>query len=196
VERSKIIFLLLAFLTIFTGICTSGCLQQSGSGQSSHQTNATPIANNSLVVSPTTTTTIHESISSIPTEQSGIRTFKDSNSICIGQTLTYGLINEGNSTIVFGCGDPYWIQVYDNGTWENIFNGGGFQAYCNLYPGNEIKRGWNFSTGTSLYEWHNKSGPLQEFTVRPGSYRIMFLGRDANTNENFTVATEFTIHQC
>jgi hypothetical protein len=194
VKGNKILFLILVFLIVFIGVCISGCLQPNGSGQQSPNIPATPNTNNPPVLSPTTPTPISTTV--IPSEQSGVTMFRNPDSICDGQTLTYGLINEGNSTIVFGCGDPYWIQVYDNGTWENIFNGGGFQAYCNLYPGNEIKRGWNFSTGNSLYEWYNKSGPLQEFTVRPGLYRIMFLGRDANTNENLTVATEFTIRQC
>jgi hypothetical protein len=189
-------FQLLFVLFIFLAIVISGCLQQKGTGQVSPNNPATPIANNPSVVSPTTTNPI--STTAIPSEQSGVIMFRNPDSICIGQSLTFGLTNNGNNTIRFGVENPYWIQFYDNGTWGNIFNGGGFQAGWELPPGMEIKRGWDFTNNrdNGLNEWYNKSEPTRDFYIRPGSYRIIFLGKNVNTNENFTIAREFTIHQC
>ena len=189
-------FQFLVVLLIFLIIGISGCLQPKGSGQQSPNISATPIAKNPPVVSPTITTPVSTTV--IPSEQSGVTMFRNPDSICIGQSLSFGLRNEGNSTIIFGAGNPYWIQFFNNGTWDNIFLGGGTQAFWELHPANEIKRGWGFTNneGNGLYEFYNKSGPLQQFTVRPGLYRIIFLGKDENSNESFTVATEFTIRQC
>jgi hypothetical protein len=192
-KRNQIIFLVLVFLLILSTTGSSGCLLQNRSGQSPTNIPITSTVNNSPVPSPNITLI---PITPILSMQSGVRMFKDAESICIGQTLTFGLVNEGNSTIVFGGGDPYWVQIYDNGTWGSLFGGGGTQGFWELHPGDEIERKWNFSTGYRMYEWYNQSGPTQVFTVKPGLYRIEFLGKNEGTNEPFTVATEFTIREC
>jgi hypothetical protein len=134
----------------------------------------------------------------IPSNQSGVRMFMDAELVCIGQTLTFGLVNEGNSTISFDRENPYWIQFNNHGIWGNIFNGGGFQSGWQLHPGDEIKRDWAFTNyeGNGLNEWYNQTDPTRVFTVRPGFYRIMFFGTMKETNESLTVVKEFTIHEC
>jgi hypothetical protein len=196
VKRTKIILLVSALLIVFIGIGISGCLQQKESGQLYPTIPVASVENNSPVVSPTVTTPETENV--VLSEQSGVTMFRNPDSICIGQSLTFGLTNNGNNTIRFGVENPYWIQFYDNGTWGNIFNGGGFQAGWALLPGMEIKRGWDFTNNSDngLNEWYNKSEPTRDFYIRSGLYRIMFLGRDANTNEKFTVGKEFTIREC
>lgn len=191
-KRNEIISLVLVFLVISLTTGSSGCLTQKKPDQSPNIPITSTINNSPvpklIVPTPIPTTPI-------PSVQSGVRMFKDAESICIGQTLTFGLVNEGNSSIFFGVENPYWIQVYDNGIWGNIFMGGGFQGSWHLPPGSEIKKGWGF-TGGGLYESYNKSDPNREFTVRPGLYRILFFGRNEETNEPITLATEFTIHEC
>ena len=156
----------------------------------------TPVVNNSPVPALTVQTLVPTPV--IPSNQSGVRMFMDAGLVCIGQTLTFGLVNEGNSTISFGVGTPFWIQINNNGIWGNIFNGGGSQGSWELHPGDEIKREWTFTNyeGNGLNEWYIQTDPMRVFTVRPGLYRIMFFGTNEETNESFTVATEFTIHEC
>jgi len=193
-KQNKIITLVLAILLILFSIGSAGCLRQKQSEQFPTNISITSTAGNS----PKPSSNIPAPIptTSIPSTQSGVRMFKDAESICIGQTLTFGLINEGNSSFIFGSGYPFWVQINNNGTWENIFNGGGSQGFWHLPPGTEIKREWNFSTGYLMNEWYNQSDPTREFSVRPGLYRIEFGGTNEKTNEPFTIATEFTIIEC
>ncbi len=196
-NRNEIISLLLAIFLIFLSIGSSGCLVQNKPGQSPTNIPVTNTVNNSLVPSSNAPTPIPTLLD--PSRQSGVRIFKSAESICNGDVLTFGLINEGNSTIIFGGGDPFWIQFDYNGTWGDIFDGGGTQGFWRLTPGNKTGRKWKFSDDggwATLYEFYNKSGPLQEFTIRPGLYRIIFLGRDYETNEHFNISTEFTIKDC
>jgi hypothetical protein len=195
-KRNEIIFLVLVFLLILLYTGSSGCLLQNRLGQSPTNIPITSTVNNSPI--PTLIVPTPIPTTPIPSIQSGVRIFKDAESICIGQALTYGLINEGNSTILFAMGDPYRIQINNNGTWGSIFGGGGTQGSWELHPGSEIKRGWGFSNDNEngLNEWYNQSDPTREFTVRPGLYRIEFGGRNEETNEPFNVATEFTIREC
>lgn len=195
-NKNEIIPPLLVIFLILLSIGSSGCLLQNKPGQSPTNSSVTSPSNNSPVPSSNILTPIPTIIDT--SEQSGVRIFKSEKSICIGQTLTYGLINEGNSTIQFGCGDPYWIQIYDNGKWESLFLGGGFQAYCDLHPGDKMINGWGFTNDqkNGLFEYGKQSDPNQDFIVRAGLYRIMYLGENVETHEKFTLATEFTINDC
>jgi hypothetical protein len=192
-KRNQINFLMLALYLILVSIAFSGCLLQNKPGHNLTSALVTTTAEITPIPLPVVPTPLPTS--AIPSEQSGVRMFKNTESICIGQTLTFGLINEGNSTMEFAAEDPYLIQIDNNGTWGNIFYGGGFQGFWRLYPEDKIERNAGFATGNGLYEYYNESSS-DEFTVRPGLYRIVFGGENEETKEPFTVATEFNITEC
>jgi hypothetical protein len=111
----------------------------------------------------------------IPREQSGVRIFSSADSVCVGDELYFGLVNEGNSTIEFRQGMPFSIQIYENRTWRYLWAGGGTQGFWRLKPGGE--RGWNFYH-VPLF---NMSSYMDSFKHGPGLYRIQFFwGRYGN----------------
>jgi hypothetical protein len=192
-KRNKIITLVLAIFLILFCIGSAGCLVQNKPEQPLTTIPVTNTANISPVPPPDAPTPIQTI--SVSSWQSGVGIFKNAESICVGESLSFGLINEGHSTIYFGVGDPYWIQFYNNGTWGEIFLGGGTQASWELTPGKKIDRQFEFVPGNWLGEYYNGTG-WKEFTVRPGMYRIIFQGENNVTKEPFRLATEFTIKDC
>jgi hypothetical protein len=116
-----------------------------------------------------------------PSVKFGVRIFKSSDSICLNDDISFGLVNEGNTSIRFGMGRPCMVQVYDNETWMTVDGGGGTQAFWSLTPG-QTSRDWTFSAG--------------EFVLRPGLYRIIIRGTNEETKELFQVKTEFTVRNC
>lgn len=195
-KNIEISSLVLVFLLVLFASGSPGCLLQKTPDQSQLNSSPPMTVNNSTV--PVPIVQAPGNTPTIPPNQSGVRMFMDAELVCIGQNLAFGLVNGGNSTISFGVENPYWIQFNNNGIWGNIFNGGGFQGSWQLHPGDEVKRGWAFTNfeGNGLNEWYNQTDPTRVFTVRPGLYRIMIFGINKETNESFTVAKEFTIHEC
>jgi hypothetical protein len=125
--------------------------------------------------------------------------FLTPDSICPGETIAYGLNNSDNSPIIFGVGDPYQVQYYDNGSWGDIFSGGGTMGGWLLHPGDKNEWKWKFGDNTGrfdLYQDYNITEPMTPFIVVPGQYRIRFRGTNTKTGELFTVVKEFTIHEC
>jgi len=187
-NNSSILFAILAILLVIS-VISPGCLQENRPGQLPATTPPTEVSHNSSVnVTSIEPTTI--AITTYPSEQSGVRIFKDTDSICVGQDLNFGLINEGNSTIGFGVGNPYKIQLFVNGTWGNLYNGGGTMGYWYLNPGDRYERDLFFTPLETYYDFSN----VQEFTVRPGLYRVIFVWGDLDNPTS--VATEFTVKDC
>ena len=51
----------------------------------------------------------------------------------MGDKVNISLVNDGNSAIIFSEGDPFKIQIFNNGTWLDIFLGGGTQGFWSLH---------------------------------------------------------------
>ena len=188
-NNSSILFAILAILLVIS-IISPGCLQENRPGQISTTTSPAEVSDNSSVnVTSTEPTTI--AITTYPSEQSGVRIFKDADSICVGQDINFGLINEGNSTIEFYTGNPFGIQYFINGSWGDLYWGGGTMAFWYLNPGD--KKDWRTSDVELLTMYSN---PVDYFKVRPGLYRITIAGRNMQTNEIVTLKTEYIIKDC
>jgi hypothetical protein len=186
-KKSSILFTILTILLIVS-VISSGCLQEKETGQLPTTTPPAEVSDNSSMNSTSTESTITPT-TTYPYEQSGVRIFKDADSICVGQDLNFGLINEGNSTIVFGSGNPYKIQIFLNESWVDLYGGGGTMAFWHLDPGGKYERNLFF------VDLEIAGAPIEEyFTIIPGLYRIVFRGRDSG--ESFAVATEFTVKDC
>jgi len=110
--------------------------------------------------------------------QYGVCIVKSADTICMGEILDFTIANEGNSIIGFGEGNPFYIQYYLNGKWENIYAGGGTQGYWALHPGKEFRHNKFPSDFSSvLYEYYSTPvPPYPEFIVTPGLYQIKFFG--------------------
>ena len=186
-KKSSILFTILTILLILS-VISSGCLQEKETGQLPTTTPPTEVSDNSSLNTTSTEPTI-TATTTYPAEQSGVRIFKDADSICVGQDLNFGLINEGNSTILFGMGNPYKIQIFQNESWGDLYPGGGTMAFWYLNPGEKYERNLYFGDLMTFY-----SNPVDYFTIIPGLYRIIFLGRDSG--EPFAIATEFTVKDC
>ena len=171
-NSSMSVTIFLAFFLLGT-IGSSGCLMQNKPDPS--PTNI-----------PTITTAPASSV------QSGVRIFTSADSICIGDEISFGLVNEGNSKITFVKGYPFLVQVLNNRTWGNIYLGGGTQGFWSLNPGEKVE--WSFPAHSGLYDYY--SSGIQEFTIKPGLYRIKFGWRDPETKEIVELSTDFTINEC
>jgi hypothetical protein len=184
--------ILFAILTIFLviSIISSGCLQEKETGQLPTTTPPTEVSDNSSLNTTSTEPTI-TATTTYPSEQSGVRIFKDADSICVGQDLNFGLINEGNSTIEFYTGNPFGIQYFINGSWGDLYWGGGTMAFWYLNPGD--KKEWSTSDVELLTMYSN---PVDYFKVRPGLYRITIAGRNMQTDEIFTLKMEYIVNDC
>jgi hypothetical protein len=180
----------LVFAAVLVILCVAGagCLRETGTTPVTVSPTAT--MNASATTHPTEPTPVPTTL--IPREQSGVRIFSSADSVCIGDELYFGLVNEGNSTIEFSVGNPLTIQILINGTWGNLYNGGGTQAFWNLKPGK--KRIWHFPFD-DFYSYFDEFN-VYKFPVRPGLYRIQFFGKVLKTNEPFAVATEITMKDC
>jgi hypothetical protein len=201
-KRNQIISLVLVILLLLLSIGSSGCLLQKIPNQSSTNASITSISSNSPVLStlviptPIPTTPIQ---TEDPSTQFGVLMFLTPDSICPGDTLTYGLNNSGNALIFFGVGDPYRVQYDVNGLWGDIFSGGGTQGSWLLFPGNIKEWKWKFEGNYgrfNLHQYYNTTDSTADFFVVPGQYRIIFGGTNTETGELFTVVKEFTIRDC
>jgi hypothetical protein len=184
-QKCVLAIIAVLFMLFNTG---AGCLQENRSGHVSTTTPPAEVSDNSSLNTTSTEPTITPT-TTYPSEQSGVRIFKDADSICVGQDLNFGLINEGNSTIEFGMGKPIGIQYFMNGSWGDLYWGGGTQAFWYLNPGD--KKEWSTSDFELVTMY---STPVDYFKVRPGLYRIVSLGKDSG--KPFAVATEFTVKDC
>jgi hypothetical protein len=187
--KQKNVLIIIAALLVFSITC-AGCLQEKETGQLPTTTPPTEVSDNSSLNTTSTEPTI-TATTTYPAEQSGVRIFKDADSICVGQDLNFGLINEGNSTIEFYTGNPFGIQYFINGSWGDLYWGGGTMAFWYLNPG-DIKE-WRTSDVELLTMY---STPVDYFKVRPGLYRITIAGRNMQTNEIVTLKTEYIIKDC
>jgi len=161
-------------LLILLNISITGCLMHDNPEQS--PINITPITTKSD-----------------PSGQSGIHIIKSADSICVADKLVFSLVNKGNSSIKFGRGDPFLIQFYINDTWGDIYRGGGTQTFWVLMPGKN--RNWTFPSA-QLSEFYNDPDNPRDFIMRPGAYRIIFLGVNEQTREIANISTEFKISDC
>ena len=187
-KQKSVLAIIVALLMLF--IAGAGCLQENGPGQLPTTTPPAEVSHNSSMnATSTEPTTI--ATTTYPSEQSGVRIFKDADSICVGQDINFGLINEGNSTIEFYTGNPFGIQYFINGSWGDLYWGGGTMAFWYLNPG-DIKE-WRTSDVELLTMYSN---PVDYFKVRPGLYRITIAGRNMQTNEIVTLKTEYIIKDC
>lgn len=187
-NKNKIRFLTIAALLVILCVAGAGCLRDTGTGQPPVTVSPTATMNASATIHPTEPTLVPTT--QIPREQSGVRIFSSADSVCVGDELYFGLVNEGNSTIKFRQGMPFSIQIYENGTLRYLWAGGGTQGFWRLKPGGE--REWNFYH-VPLF---NMSSHLDSFELGPGLYRIQFFGDVVETNEPFVVATEITMRDC
>jgi hypothetical protein len=186
-KKSSILFTILTILLIVS-VISPGCLQEKEPGQLPTMTPPAEISDNSSMNAISTEPTI-TATTTYPAEQSGVRIFKDADSICVGQDLNFGLINEGNSTIEFSMGNPYKIQFFMNESWVDLYWGGGTQAFWHLGPSGKYERDLFF---VNLMK---RGAPVEEyFTITPGLYRIIIYGMDSG--KPFAVATEFTVKDC
>jgi len=185
--KQKNVLIIIAALLIYSITC-AGCLQEKETGQLPATTSPAEVSHNSSMNATSTESTMTPT-TTYPSEQSGVRIFKDADSICVGQDLNFGLINEGNSTIVFGSGNPYKIDIFLNESWEGLYGGGGTMAFWHLNPGDKYERDLFFVDLMTMY-----APSVEYFTIIPGLYRITFYGRDSG--EPFVVATEFTVKDC
>jgi hypothetical protein len=186
-KEKNVLVIIVALLMLF--IAGAGCLQENGPGQLPTTTPPAEVSQNSSMNATSTESTITPT-TTYPSEQFGVRIFKEADSICVGQDLNFGLINEGNSTIGFGVGNPYKIQIFQNESWGDLYPGGGTMAFWYLNPGEKYERNLYFGDLMTFY-----SNPVDYFTIIPGLYRIIFLGTE-NSDEPFAVATEFTVQDC
>ncbi len=136
-KQKSVLAIIVALLMLF--IAGAGCLQENGPGQLPATTSPAEVSDNSSMNTTSTESTITPT-TTYPYEQSGVRIFKDADSTCVGQDLNFGLINEGNSTIVFGGGNPYKIQIFLNESWVDLYGGGGTMAFWHLDPGGKYER--------------------------------------------------------
>ena len=185
--KQKSVLAIIVVLVIVITAC-AGCLQEKGLGQLPTPPPPVEVSDNSSMNVTSTEPTI-TATTTYPSEQSGVRIFKDADSICVGQDLNFGLINEGNSTIVFGSGNPYKIDIFLNESWKGLYGGGGTMAFWHLNPGDKYERDLFFVDLMTMY-----APSVEYFTIIPGLYRITFYGRDSG--EPFVVATEFTVKDC
>ncbi len=188
-NNTSILFAILIILLVIS-VISPGCLQEKETGQLPATTPPTEVSDNSSVNVTSTEPTI-TATTTYPSEQFGVSIFKDSDSICVGQDLRFGLFNKGQSAIRFSMGNPFMIEIYENGTWQTLYGGGGTQAFWHLNP---IRREDWYIQGVQLYD--NYSYDPVNFIPRPGLYRIRFSGVNVDTNESFRVGTEFTMHGC
>jgi len=185
--KQKNVLIIIAALLVFSITC-AGCLQEKETGQLPTTTPPAEVSDNSSMNAISTEPTI-TATTTYPAEQSGVRIFKDADSICVGQDLNFGLINEGNSTIEFSMGNPYKIQFFMNESWVDLYWGGGTQAFWHLGPSGKYERDLFF------VNLMIRGAPVEEyFTITPGLYRIIIYGMDSG--KPFAVATEFTVKDC
>jgi hypothetical protein len=131
----------------------------------------------------------------IPNYQSGIRVFTDMNEICAGDPLVITLENGGDQSIDVWSDGPKWLEIDLGGYWGKIYSDENTPALT-IQPGKSSK--WTLNlTDLNLMEYYTDTPGTRPFTIRPGTYRIVFFGWfDKPGYKDMHVATEFTVNKC
>jgi len=105
-------------------------------------------------------------------KDTGVYIFSDKKEYFIGENITFGILNAGNSEVYFPLEIPYHMEIHKNGTWYHISNAVSGSRYSGIAPKERRLYFWNTSNNPDFPILNEDGEPIIRITE--GTYRIVF----------------------